>query len=407
MSVNVLLIGAPLSRNLGGPSLFLTTRAVLDKALGETKYTFITPLEEDLDLAREYDTQIVMASSMKKLVPAALAKRFLKLDVGTPNARKVLKAYSEADVVIDIWGIGFSDSISRGTLRGSVLSGGHFLVGKLLGKPVVKYTADLGPFESRWNRFFSRFYFNHTVDLILARSDTTKERLLRLGVKTPVRVCPDTAFLLEAQSSAFAEKLAKEKGDRPIIGFSVSHMAVRQSAHPESYIQSMARLADHVVENIGARVVLIPNEISPRASEDDVHVSQLVLEKMERKDEGVIVPVESYIPQQLKGIIGQCDAVVAARYHTIVGSLSQGIPVLAIGWHAKYAGVLSLVGQDRYVCSVRSLELDDLKESFDDLWQSRDRIRGEINSAIPRIFRAIARGGEEVGLLLRKREYRQ
>jgi len=407
MPVNVLLIGAPLSRNFGGPSLFLTTRAVLDKVLGETKYTFITPLEEDLDLARGYKIAIVLASPVKKLVPAALAKRFLKLDVGTPNAREVLKAYSEADVVIDIWGIGFTDSIGKSTFRTSVLSGGRFLIGKILGKPVVKYTADLGPFESRWNRFFSKFYFNRTVDLILARSNKTRERLVKLGVKTPVVVCPDTAFLLETETSAFADKLAKEKGNRPIIGFSVSHMAARQSAHPESYIQSMARLADYVIENIDAQIVLIPNEISPRASEDDVHISQLVLEKMQRKGEGVVVPVKSCTAQQLKGIIGQCDAVVAGRYHTIVASLSQSTPVLAIGWHAKYAGVLSLVGQDRYVCSVRSLELDALKGSFDDLWQSRDLIREKINSAIPEIFTAIARGGEEVGLLLSKRQYRQ
>jgi colanic acid/amylovoran biosynthesis protein len=349
----------------------------------------------------------VLASPVKKLIPAALVKSFLKLDVGTPNVRKVLKAYSEADVVIDIWGIGFTDSIGKITFRGSFLSGGRFLIGKILGKPVVKYTADLGPFESRWNRLFSKFYFNQTVDLILARSNKTRERLVMLGVKTPIVVCPDTAFLLETETSTFAETLAKEKEDRPIIGLSVSHMAAWQSANRETYIQSMAQLADYVIENIGARVIFIPNEISPRRSVDDTHISQLVMEKMKRKPEGILVPVEGYTPQQVKAIIGQCDVVIAARYHTIIASLSQGIPVLAIGWHAKYAAALSLVGQDEYICPVRSLELDNLMSSFDDLWQSRERIKEKINNAIPDILRAIIQGGKEVGLLLSKRQYIQ
>lgn len=403
MPVKILLIGARLCRNLGGPSLFITTRAVLDRVFTDTEYTFVTPTAEDLPLAERYEMSIILTVSGKKLVLAALARRFLRVTLGTPDIRKLLDAYAEADIIVDIWGIGFCDSFGRSTFRTSVLSGGRFLVGKLFGKPVVKYTADLGPFESRWNRFFSKFYFNHTVDLILARSDVTRERLLRLGVKTPIRVCPDTAFLLEPYSCQFAEELAKEKGDHPIAGFSVSHMAARQSGDLNDYVQSMAQLADYVIGNINARIVLIPNEFSSCESEDDVHIAELVKARMKRKDKAVIVPGEKYTAQQLKGIIGQCDVVVASRYHTIVAALSQSIPVLAIGWHAKYHAVLRLTGQEDSLCSVKSLEPAILKEKFDKLWHLRDRIRQEITASLPKIEQAIFSGGEEVGLLLEKK----
>ncbi len=295
MPVNVLLIGAPLSRNFGGPSLFLTTRAVLDDILGETKYTFITPLAEDLQLAERHDVAIVLASPMKKLIPAALVKRFLKLNARNENVRKAVAAHLEADIVIDIWGIGFSDAISRRTFRSSMLSGGRFLLGRIFGKPIVKYTADLGPFETRWNRFFSKWYFNHTVDLILARSEATRQRLLQLGVKTPIKVCPDTAFLLPAEESSFSEQLRKRKHQGfPIVGFSVSHMAARQSGDPDRYIEQVAHLADHVVGTTGARVVFIPNELSPDPSADDAHFSQRVLGAMKRQQEAVIAPAAEF-----------------------------------------------------------------------------------------------------------------
>jgi len=403
MSLNLLLIGAPLSRNLGGPSLLLATRKVLDKVFSETRYTFISPLTEDLSLAKAYNIEIITSAPMKELVLAALAKRFLKVTVGPPAVRRVVRAYSEADIVIDIWGIGFSDTIGRTTFRSSVLRGGRFLVGKILGKPVVKYTADLGPFESRWNRFFSKLYFNHCVDLILARSETTRQRLLQLGIKTPIKVCPDTAFVLTPELSRFTEELTKDKEHRPLVGFSVSHMAARQSGEPEGYIRKMAWLADYVVASTGAKIVFIPNELSPDPSADDSHFTQLVMEIMKRSDAAMVVPTAELTAQQIKGVIGQCDAIVAARYHTIVAALSQAIPVLAIGWHAKYKGVMSLVGQEEFVCNVGSMTVDDLKAKFEKLWRSRDEISARIRDTLPEVQQAIWRCAHEVANLLNQR----
>lgn len=404
MSVKLLLIGAPLSRNLGGPSLLLTTRRVLDKVFSGTQCTFISPLAEDLSLGEAYNMEIITSAPMKELILAALAKRLLRITVGSPAVRRVVRAYFESDLVVDIWGIGFSDTISRSTFRSSVLSGGRFLVGKILGKPVVKYTADLGPFESRWNRFFSRWYFNHSVDLILARSETTRQRLLQLGVKTPVKVCPDTAFLLPAEPSLFSDELGKRKQrEQPIVGFSVSHMAARQSGDSERYIEQVARLADHAVSTIGAAIVFIPNELSPIESTDDVHFSQRVVDAMECRDEAVIAPTAELTARQLKGVVGQCDAVVAARYHTIVAALSQAVPVLAIGWHAKYAGVMGLVGQEDFVCQVGSMTLDELRAKFDALWHSRQAIRDQVRAALPRIEQHIWEGAQEVAHLMRRK----
>jgi len=400
MSVNILLIGAPLSRNLGGPSLLVATRMALDRVFSGTRYSFISPLAEDVSLKDEYDMEIITSAPMKELVLAALAKRLLKITVGSPAVRRVVRAYSGSDLVVDIWGIGFSDTIGRSTFRSSVLSGGRFLVGKILGKPVVKYTADLGPFESRWNRFFSKPYFNHSVDLILARSETTRQRLLQLGIKTPIKVCPDTAFVLTPEPSRFAEELCKEKEHRPLIGFSVSHMAARQSGEPEGYIRKMAWLADYVVASTGAKIVFIPNELSPDPSTDDFHFTQLVVKIMKRSNEAMVVPTAELTAQQIKGIIGQCDAIVAARYHTIVAALSQAIPVLAIGWHAKYEGVMSLVGQEEFVCNVGSMTVDDLKAKFEKLWRSRNEISARIRDALPEVQQAIWRCAHEVANLL-------
>ncbi|MEM2351183.1 MAG: Coenzyme F420 hydrogenase/dehydrogenase, beta subunit C-terminal domain [Thermoproteota archaeon] len=399
----ILLIGAPISRNFGGPSLLEATRLVLGRVLPGARYVFISPLIEDLPLADQYDVKIIHAVPIKNLILGALIRKFLGRLIGTLEVQRVLKAYEEADLVIDVWGIGFSDTLSKGSFRSCLFSGGRFLVGKILGKPVIKYTADLGPFETRWNRFFSRLYFNHTVDLILARSEITKERLVTLRIKTPIIVCPDTAFMLPAKTSFFSLKLAEERADRPIVGFSVSHMSSRQAGDEERYIKLMAGLADHILEVTGGKLLFLPNELSFDLALDDRHFTHMVIEKMTRQDQVMVAPVESLTAQELKGVIAQCEVVVASRYHTIVAALSQAIPVLAIGWHAKYEGVMDLVGQGEFVCQVRFMSADELQIKFDRLWASRDEARANIKSALPCIEEKIMHGAIRVANLVAPR----
>lgn len=401
--MNILLIGAPLSSNFGGPSLFISVLSVFDNIFNEKKYTFVTTLKEDMKFADESGLSIVLAVPVKNLILSALIKKYLKADIGSQQVRCLIKNYLNADIVIDIWGIGFSDSLNKNTFRSSLFSGGRFLVGKLFGKPVIKYTSDLGPFESFWNRYFSRFYFNRTVDLILARNEITKKRLLDIGVKTPIKVCPDTAFILKPQDSPFAEKLSKERQLRPLIGLSVSHMAARQSGNPEEYVEKMAMLADYAISKTDARIYFVPNELSTDQLRDDVHFSHLVIDKMKKNESGEIIPVEKYTAQQIKGIIGQFDIVVASRYHTIVACLSQAIPVLAVGWHTKYDEIMKLFGIENYVCDVKSNTLEELKIYFDEIWNSRDTIVMKIKNKINSVERNIYQCAEEVGYFLKQR----
>lgn len=404
MAIRILLIGVRLSRNLGGPSLLPTTMRVIRKVMQDSEFTLISPVREDVLLSEEYGVHIIPAVRWRRILLPAIAKAILGISIGTKEIRQVIESFSQADLVIDIAGIEFADTLGVNAFMPRATQAIHLIVGKIFGKPVVKYTAALGPFETRWNRIFARMYLQHAVDLILARDEVTRQRLDKLGITTRVRVCPDTAFLLDSEMSPLAVQLSNLRKEYPIVGFSVSHMTGYQSGSPEVYLDCMARLADYIIDRVGAKIVLIPNELSPDPRVDDMHYALQTVNRMVRKDEAIVVTGE-YAARQLKGIIAQCDVVVAARYHTVVASLSQGIPVLVVGWHDKYDQVLKLVGQQQYLCSVQSLRLEELKEKFDDLWKSKERLKYEISNALPGIRDAVLQGGKEIELLLSKRRY--
>lgn len=399
MPTKFLLIGAPLSRNFGGPSLAITTKMVLNKFIDDAEFTLITHVPDDMNIAPKYNIRVLVAPSMKRLLPAAFLKALFNLSVGRRQTCDVINAFANADIIVDIWGLEFVDSIGHNQFIRRALQGAHLLIGKLFRKPVVKYTADLGPFEQKWNKLFAKLYLQNAVDLILARSEATRQRLKELGVTTPVKVCPDTAFLLEAHITPFAEQLMRQK--HPIVGFSASYRAAEQSGDPNRYYEIMAGLINHILDSIEAIVVLIPNDLSNNIKRDDRYTAKKIKQQVLRKDR-VIMLSNEYTAQELKGILGVCDVVVAARYHSIIASVSQGIPVLAIGWHDKYLEILRLVGQERFICMLDSLKLNEVREMFDELWQSRKEVKCRIEARLPDIHRAILEGGKEVSKLLER-----
>ena len=192
MTTQILFVGARLSRNLGGPSLLVATRAILTDQFPSARFTLLTPQEsalEDKALEKSYGVTCVPFAPGRKLMTSAML-RLVGVRVGSPAIQAVLDEYRRADVVIDLWGIAFADSLGSNSFRSRMGSGLHLLLGKLAGKKVIKYTADYGPFEARWNHFFAKFYLNHCVDLILARDENSRDHLLSLPVRTPITSLP-------------------------------------------------------------------------------------------------------------------------------------------------------------------------------------------------------------------------
>lgn len=56
----------------------------------------------------------------------------------------------------------------------------------------------------------------------------------------------------------------------------------------------------------------------------------------------------------------QFDFVIASRYHSIIHAYKEGIPCIVLGWAVKYAELLSIFGQEKFVFDVRG-EIDESK----------------------------------------------
>jgi colanic acid/amylovoran biosynthesis protein len=334
----------------------------------------------------------------------ALARRFGGSGRGFARLHPALRALHEADVVVDLAGVSFVDGRSFPILVYNVLMTG---VAVLTGTPVVKCSQALGPFRGRVNRLAARLVLPHLA-AVIARGDRTREHLDDLGLDNAEEAA-DLAFCLPVTAADRSEAEAALAR----AGVAGAYVTVVPSAVVQEYCETIGvdypgllastcrQLADE-----GHRVVVLAHSIRPGAPASRMNDLPLV-EDLGRRlaaTDAVAVVDDDLEPAVLRAIIGSSDACITSRFHAMVSSLSEGVPVLVVGWSHKYGEVLRDFGLDDWAMAYDELEPDLLVARCLSLLAERASLRRQVVDRLPAVIershhnfeivaRSIASGG--------------
>jgi polysaccharide pyruvyl transferase WcaK-like protein len=311
--------------------------------------------------------------------------------------------YYDCDIVINIGGDQLSGEYGFGTLGAFI----NISYAVLLNKPIVLYGESLGYFSNPVLNSIAKFVFNRTK-LILVREELSKKYLDDNCITNPkIYVTADLAFLLNPvpQSSVF-EILSTEGINgiqKPLIGINPSGLISRfmDSGHQkaeEEFANIMAKVIDNLVEHFDATIIMIPHVYTPEV--DDRIAINSVFHKVKNKSKVKTIKNE-YTPQELKGIIGQCDLFIGARMHATIASTSMLVPTVGIAYSHKMHGIIGkMLGQEKYVLDIKELDYDSLISTIKDAWENRERIKKELEVRIPMIKEKAMLNGKLVKELL-------
>ncbi len=399
----ILLMGASLTKNLGGPSLFLSTRKILQTHIPDAEFTLWSSApERDFEKGKEYGVRIIGITGRLQLLDAflrcllwsALQKLGLNLYSIVKN-NNLLKEYLAADAFIDIFGISFTD-FSR---KRNIVAGTPFLIGKLLGKPVVKFTQDMGPFQKKKTRYPTKFFLG-MVDLIIARSTATQNYLREIGITRQVHVRPDSAFVLDSVPPRRINDimLRESLNRRPLIAIIPTTVIDRQvsggnTEAQNEYTVMLAAMADHLIEALNALVIFIPNET--QGGYDDIYVIKKIHAGVKSKSDVRLITAE-YKAEELKGLIATCDLLIASRYHSVIAATSMCVPTMVIGWGHKYNEVMKIVGLSDFEIDFKAVTYEQLQAKVTRLWHDKEKIRAELSLKIPMIKESVMSAGRLV-----------
>ena len=374
--------------NKGSAAQVISTIKILKHFIPNASFTLISRRPNDINQATKYRLKVVNyfsknSRTMELLFlyhhvadlfrcEIAIMLRKIGLKVNSLLNEKYLKEYAGADLIVDLSGDSFSDSKGGNSPINSL----GILIGVLFKKPIIFFSQSIGPFK-RWTMPLTKFCLNK-ANLIIVREEITKNYLEEMGVKSPIHLTADCAFVLEPAPYESIEKiLLKENiypNKKPFIGISANAMLDDKE---NNYVNSMAQLIDYVIEKVNAQVVFVPHVVGINGRGDDRVMGEKIYNLTKNK-ENINLIKGDYSPEELKGIIGLCDIFVGGRMHANIAAISSCVPTIATAWSHKYYGIMRTVGQEKYVCDFKTMTFEELKSKVDDLWENKEKIQEEL-----------------------------
>ena len=295
---------------------------------------------------------------------------------------KILKAYSQTDLVIDEAGISFVDS------RGFVMNTYAFVcaaVPLLVGTPVVKYSQAMGTFKNGWNKFLAKWILPK-LKLVIARGQGTLDNLTGIGITDNVKLCADGAFTMP-DNDAWTKKVAERWESDPffndrVVGLSISSVVNKKcNKLGIDYKSVMVSFIEYLTGR-GYGVFLIANAArihSEKSRNNDLMIGDAIYEAVSDKT-NVRWFHEEMDAEEIREHISRCKFLVASRFHAMIGALEKEVPVLLVGWSHKYQEVLDMFELGQYAADFSKLSLDELKQSFAHFEADEAKIREKLSA---------------------------
>lgn len=202
----------------------------------------------------------------------------------------------------------------------------RIFVGK--GGHVLLMPQSMGPFEDHVMASVAGGVLQ-LADLAFVRDELSRNHALSVGgTADRVKISPDYSVLADPVPPARPDEWAR----RVVIVPSVRMQDKTADSVASSYVDGVLHCVVAIRER-GLEPCLLVHQEEDRA-----------LATALRKTLGDGVPVFDPPPCEAKGILGASHAVVASRYHALVGALSQGTPTVGTGWTHKYRALFEDYG---------------------------------------------------------------
>jgi polysaccharide pyruvyl transferase WcaK-like protein len=105
---------------------------------------------------------------------------------------------------------------------------------------------------------------------------------------------------------------------------------------------------------------------------DEIH------QKMKNKDRAKIIR-GMYSPQEILGVVGQMDMMIGMRLHSLIFAARMNVPVVGLSYDTKTSEFLRMIGQDRWSCDYKNININNVFQNIYHVWINRDDIKRDLD----------------------------
>ena len=343
----ILVIGYYGAGNVGDEAVL--TAMVNGLRSGRRNLKLIVPGEDPEKLASRHDVESFEPWDMEKL-----ANALDEADAVVVGGGGLLHDYVFQDPMLMFssrhWGLPFYCGIPW--------------LASELGKPVMLFAVGVGPFEFAESRDLVRD-LTSAAAAITVRDRESLETLAELGVRREnVEITADPVWGLSPSEGPDLDRALEREG---IDGDGWLAVVVRNwpfSGKQEKWEHQLMEGVGRVAAARGLRVLFVPFQHSPYALQDDLSLAHR-LAAGASDFEARVLDSGGHRPEEIAGLLGACDALVAMRYHALVFAAMTGTPAVALAYDPKVSNLASLMAPAVPCLSVEGLAAEELAHALE------------------------------------------
>ena len=261
----------------------------------------------------------------------------------------------------------------------------HILLAHALHKPVYIMPNSFGPFEGPGvvkmvTRALEKCVF------VSARERKSQDVVAKeLGLQIPCYT--DLAFFLlngKANRKALCERLKIDNHSK-IVAITMRPYRFPNSDNPEqAYLRFKSEMRGFIRELYASGFIplIIEHTFAITSHENDGDCIKDVLEGIENKEYRLLSD-RSMNCRDLKSVYGCCDYIVGTRFHSLIFSLSNRVPGIAISYDGyKSIGIMKDMGLDKYVIDIDQVSQVTLMDMFYRMIDEEEAIKRRIDRYI-------------------------
>jgi polysaccharide pyruvyl transferase WcaK-like protein len=239
----------------------------------------------------------------------------------------------------------------------------------------------MGPFKTFANRMAARYTLAR-CKAVVARGSISFEHLKDLKLPNSYYF-PDVSFMAEITPAHVtrAREIFSSKGLRPSPAIISPSRVVERYCERDGidFLKSFEDIVSQL-RGEGHQVVLFAHSLGVGASKNnDIDVCNRIKHRFAHDDD-VVVVTEIEDAFVARAAIGLALFFVGCRFHSVVASLSRGVPSIIIGWSHKYLEMVKPFGIDACVFSWSDLGSDRLVTQIDKCLSELEQYRTRISA---------------------------
>ncbi|EKQ09820.1 polysaccharide pyruvyl transferase [Lacticaseibacillus casei A2-362] len=243
----------------------------------------------------------------------------------------------------------------------------HIFLAHSMKKPVYIMPNSFGPFEGPGVKKMVSMAFKE-CSLITAREKKSQE-VVKNDLGIDIEVYPDLAFYLPEKKLSKKELFSRLKipAGKKVVAITMRPYRFPDSDVPEDmYRKFKSEMRNFILwlNQKGYVPLIIEHTFAVTAHESDGDCIQGVISGLS-EDEYYLLSDRTMNCEELKSVYSMCDYIVGTRFHSLIFSLSNRVPGIAISYDGnKSVGIMTDMGLKDFVIDIYDVNAKDLEKMF-------------------------------------------